>query len=158
MPRYYTRACNFYYGNISKALVKNKKTLPLGGNNHISFDKVEIISRKTKKKLSINRLNSLSKSLKKQITFDLKIITSKKKNFANLNFSKLPNIIGVLNLTPDSFSDGGKFNKKEKGVKQAIQMFESGANMIDVGGESTKPGSKGISEKTEWNRINEVLN
>jgi len=157
MQRYYTKVCNFYYGNKSKDLVKKKKTLPLNGINEISFDQIELISRKSKKKISINKLNNLPKLLKKQINLDLRKITEKKKNFSNLNFNKLPNIMGVLNLTPDSFSDGGKFNKKEKGIKQAKQMFLSGANIIDVGGESTRPGSKGVNEKVEWNRINEIL-
>jgi len=123
----------------------------------ISFDHLEIISRKSKKKISIKELNSLPKLLKKQIITDLKKITSKKKNFANLDFSKIPNIIGILNLTPDSFSDGGKFNNKNKGIKQARLMFSSGANLIDVGGESTRPGSKGVNVKEEWNRINKIL-
>ena len=48
MNRYYTRACNFYYGSNSKTLVKKKKALPLNGNSDISFDKLEIISRKSK--------------------------------------------------------------------------------------------------------------
>ena len=65
--------------------------------------------------------------------------------------------MGILNLTPDSFSDGGKFNKKDKGIKRAVQMFLSGANIIDVGGESTRPGSKGVNKKVEWNRINKIL-
>ena len=81
MSRYYTRACNFYFGNISKNLVKEKKTLPLNGNNRISFDKIELISRKSKKKFSIKKINNLPNLLKKQITFDLKKITSKKKKF-----------------------------------------------------------------------------
>ena len=67
MERYYTRACNFYYGNLSKILVKKKKTIPLNGNNEISFDQIELISRKSKKKISINKLNTLPKLLKKQI-------------------------------------------------------------------------------------------
>ena len=61
MPRYYTRACNFYYGSISKILVKKKKTMPLSGNNEISFDHIELISRKSKRKISINELSNLSK-------------------------------------------------------------------------------------------------
>ena len=65
--------------------------------------------------------------------------------------------MGVLNLTPDSFSDGGKFNSKNKGAKHAIQMFKAGANIIDVGGESTRPGSKAINVKLEWNRIRKIL-
>ena len=60
-------------------------------------------------------------------------------------------------MTPDSFSDGGKFNTQNKGIKQAIKMFSSGANIIDVGGESTRPGSKAVNVKLEWNRINKIL-
>ncbi len=157
MLRYYTRVCNFYYGNLSKNLVKKKKSLPLNGNDKISFDQLEIISRKSRKKISINKLNTLPKLLKKKIIHDIKKITSKKKNFSNLDFSKSPNIMGVLNLTPDSFSDGGKFNSNDKAIKQAKLMYESGANIIDVGGESTRPGSKGVNEKVEWNRINKLL-
>ena len=157
MSRYYTRVCNFYYGNISKELIKKKKSLPLNANNLISFDQVELISRKLKKRVSIHNLSNLPKLQKKQIIKDLKNITSKKKNFAKFNFLKTPNIMGVLNITPDSFSDGGKFNNKKKGIKQAIKMYTAGADIIDIGGESTRPGSKGINVKVEWNRINKVL-
>ena len=89
MKRYYTRACNFYYGNESKILVRKKKSLPLNGNKDISFDFIEIISRKSKKKISIKNLNKLHKSLKKQIILDLKIITSKKKKFCKFKLSKV---------------------------------------------------------------------
>ena len=157
MARYYTKACNFYYGKISKSLVKNKKSLPLNGNKEISFDQIELISRNSKKKIKINKLRNLPKILKKQITQDIKNITSKKKNFANFNFKKIPNIMGVLNLTPDSFSDGGKFNTKNRGVKHAFEMTKSGANIIDIGGESTRPGSKAVNVTLEWNRINKIL-
>ena len=66
--------------------------------------------------------------------------------------------MGILNLTPDSFSDGGKFVKNNKGTKHAIEMIRSGANIIDVGGESTRPGSKAVNVKIEWNRIYKILN
>ncbi len=157
MDRYYTRVCNFYYGKKSKLLVKKKKTLPLSGNKEISFDHIEIISRKLKKRIPINRLNILPRLLKKKISLDLKNIVSKKKNFANLNFQKIPNIMGVLNITPDSFSDGGKFNIKNKGLSHAVEMFKSGANLIDVGGESTRPGSQAVKVKVEWKRIERTL-
>ena len=157
MRRYYTRACNFYYGNESKLLVNKKKSIPLNGNKNISFDQIEIISRVSKRKISIKDINSLAKSLKKQIKLDLKKIKSKHKNFSNLNFLKLPNIMGVLNITPDSFSDGGKFNKYNKGLKHALEMFSLGANIIDIGGESTRPGSKAISSKIEWQRIEKII-
>ena len=114
MRRYYTRVCNFYYGKESKLLVSKKKSISLNSNQEISFDHFEIISRQSKKKICIKKINSLPKLLKKQVIFDLKNIRSKKKNFANLDFKKIPNVMGVLNLTPDSFSDGGKFNSKKK--------------------------------------------
>ena len=149
--------CNFYYGKKSKQLVIKKKTIPLSGNKEISFDHLEIITRKSKKKISIKKINSLPNFLRNQISLDLKNINSKKKNFVNLNFKKIPNIMGVLNLTPDSFSDGGKFNSKKKGINRAIEMFQLGANIIDVGGESTRPGSKSINKKLEWIRVEKTI-
>ena len=157
MLRYYTRVCNFYYGNHSKKLVSQKKAIPLNGIKEISFDQIEIITRNSKKKIFINQIKYLSKLIGKKINFDLKKIKSKKKNFSNLDFKKIPNILGVLNLTPDSFSDGGKFNSKKKGINHAIHLLNSGANLIDVGGESTRPGSKMIRENLEWQRINKIL-
>ena len=157
MRRYYTRVCNFYYGKESKLLVSKKKTIPLNNNKEISFANLEIISRRSKKKISIKEIDNLPKLLRKQIDLDLKNIQSKKKNFANLNFQKIPNIMGVLNLTPDSFSDGGKFNSKKKGTDHAFKMFQSGANIIDVGGESTRPGSNAINIKLEWSRIEKTI-
>jgi len=157
MSRYYTRVCNFYYGAYSKYLVNKKKTIPLNQIKEISFDQIEIFTRRSKKKISVNHIKDLPKILKKKINFDLNKIKSKKKNFSNLNFKKNPNILGVLNLTPDSFSDGGKFNKMKKGIDHAISLKDYGASLIDIGGESTRPGSKAISEILEWNRINKIL-
>ncbi len=157
MPRYYTRACNFYYGHQSKILVKKKKSLPLHNIKEISFDQIEIISRNSKKKIFINQLKKLPIHLQKKINYDLKKITSTKKSFCNFKFNSIPNVLGILNLTPDSFSDGGKFNKKDKGIKRAINLYNSGASVIDIGGESTRPGSKTISENLEWSRIHKIL-
>ena len=88
MKRYYTRVCNFYYGNESKLLLSKKKTLSLNGSIEISFDHIEIISRQSKKKISIQKINSLPKLLKKQVILDLKNITSKKKKIFKFKFSK----------------------------------------------------------------------
>tara|TARA_B100000900_G_scaffold371179_1_gene350253 strand:- start:19 stop:1071 length:1053 start_codon:yes stop_codon:yes gene_type:complete len=157
MSRYYTRVCNFYYGKVSKNLVKKKKSFPLHQIKEISFDQIEIITRKSKKKIPIKKIKDLSKSLRNKINFDLKKIKSRKKNFSNLNFKKIPNILGVLNLTPDSFSDGGKFNSKKNAIKHISYLINCGANLIDIGGESTRPGSKEIKENLEWSRISKVL-
>ena len=157
MKKYYTRVCNFYYGNKSVKLIKQKKTLPLNGNKQISFDQIEIISRNSKKLIKIKDIKNLSSFLKKKINYDLNILTKKNKNFSNLNFNKIPNLMAVLNLTPDSFSDGGKFNKKDNGINHAKNLFKLGADIIDIGGESTRPGSKSVSRKKEWNRIKTTL-
>jgi dihydropteroate synthase len=149
--------CNFYYGNTSKKLIKQKKTLPLNGNPKISFDHIEILSRNSKKKIHIKDIKKLSKFFKVKIKNDLKKIIKKKKNFSNFNFKHIPNIMGVLNLTPDSFSDGGKFKKKNLGYKHAVYLFKLGANIVDVGGESTRPGSREIKIKIEWNRIKSII-
>ena len=157
MKKYYTRACNFTYGKLSIKLVNGKKNLPLKGNKEISFDEIEIISRNSKKIINIEDIKNLPKLLKIKVKKDLNIIIKKNKNFANLNFKKLPNLMGVLNLTPDSFSDGGRFNKKSKGITHAINLFKFGSNIIDVGGESTRPGSKTVSDYKEWKRIESTI-
>ena len=157
MSRYYTRVCNFYYGNHSKKLVNKNKSIPFNGIKEISFDQIEILTRNSKRKIFVNQIKYLPKILRVKINLDLRKIKSKKRNFSNLNFKKIPNILGVLNLTPDSFSDGGKFNSKKKGINHAIHLVNSGANLIDVGGESTRPGSKMIRENLEWQRINKIL-
>ena len=161
MKKYYTRACNFYYGRNARLLIKKKLALPLCGNKDIAFDKVEIFTRKNKKVLSkvinIKKLNSLSFLSKEKVKKDLKKITLKRKNFLkNIDFSQSL-IMGILNLTPDSFSDGGKFNKKNSSKKHINNMIKSGAKIIDVGGESTRPGSKTTPIKTEWKRIEHVI-
>ena len=157
MKKYYTRVCNFYYGKTSIKLVKQKKTLPLNGNKEISFDQIEILSRDSKKLVDIKDIKKLSMFLRNKINNDLKVIIKSNKNFSCLNFKKIPNIMGILNLTPDSFSDGGKFNKKNKGLDHAKNLFKSGADIVDVGGESTRPGSKAVSTKEEWGRIEKII-
>ena len=161
MRKYYTRPCNFYHGRAASSLIKSKKAFPLNGKKDIAFDKIEIFTREKKsisnKIIHIKDIKKLKKNIKYIVSKDLKKIISKRKNFLkNINFSE-PNIMGILNLTPDSFSDGGKFNKKNKSFKHINNMIQSGANIIDVGGESTRPGSKTIDPNIEWKRIEYVL-
>ena len=134
MKKYYTRACNFTYGKSSIELVRKKKNLPLNGNKKISFGQIEILTRNSIEIIDLKDIKKLPKSLKEKINKDLKIIVKKNKNFSSLNFNKIPNIMGILNLTPDSFSDGGKFNNKKTGINHAKNLFKSGADIVDVGG------------------------
>ena len=66
-------------------------------------------------------------------------------------------VMGIVNVTPDSFSDGGKFNTPEEAIRRARNIAEEGADIIDIGGESTRPGATPISWEEEWARIEPVI-
>lgn len=74
-----------------------------------------------------------------------------------LELGKVTKIMGILNITPDSFSDGGQYNHVEQAVLRAKEMVEAGADLIDVGGESTRPGYQQISSEEELERIIPVI-
>ena len=104
----------------------------------------------------LNELKSLKKDIKSTVNSDLKKITSMRKNLCGIDFNK-PQIMGVLNITPDSFSDGGLFMKKSKALDHVSLMINSGASIIDIGGESTRPGSKTINASNEWSRLKVII-
>lgn len=66
-------------------------------------------------------------------------------------------LMGILNVTPDSFSDGGRYADKDRAVERALQMAAEGADIIDVGGESSRPGSLPVDVETELNRVLPVI-
>ncbi len=157
MKKYYTRACNFFYGSESKKLIKKRLSLPLCGEKNISFNQVEIFTKENKKIASkiidIKNINKLPDNIKKKILKDLKKITAKRYFLSK----KSHTIMGVLNMTPDSFSDGGKFNSFKTAFQRIEEMKKAGADVIDIGGESTRPGSKIISQKDELRRVRKVV-
>lgn len=65
--------------------------------------------------------------------------------------------VGILNLTPDSFSDGGRFQSLDAALRQARKLVQSGAGMLDLGAESTRPGAAGVSPDEEWRRLEPVV-
>ena len=69
----------------------------------------------------------------------------------------VPSVMGILNVTPDSFSDGGRYNNLDQALLQAESMAADGAAIIDVGGESTRPGSSGVSQQEELDRVIPVI-
>jgi len=71
--------------------------------------------------------------------------------------SERPHVMGILNVTPDSFSDGGRHAVVETALAHARQMILDGADILDVGGESTRPGSKPVSLDLEWSRLEPIL-
>jgi len=157
MKKYYTRACNFFYGSTSRKLVKKKLTLPLCGDNSISFNQVEIFIRKKKKVeskiVSIKKIKKFPLIIRKKISKDIKKITAKREFIGK----KKHILMGVLNMTPDSFSDGGRFNSFNKATQRINEMLRSGADIIDIGGESTRPGSSIISQTKELQRVKQIL-
>lgn len=70
---------------------------------------------------------------------------------------KHPVVMGILNVTPDSFSDGGDFASPEAAIRYAHELALDGADIIDVGGESTRPGSRPVSADEQWRRIGDVV-
>ncbi len=76
---------------------------------------------------------------------------------SSLLISTKPLFMGILNVTPDSFSDGGKYLNLENAINHAEELIKSGADIIDVGGESTKPGAELVSEEEELKRIIPVI-
>lgn len=106
-----------------------------------------------KLKQHVFSLPEIGKSIESTISkFEAPLQTLKIKNKI-LDFKKRTYIMGILNVTPDSFSDGGKFFDTKLGINKALQMIKEGADIIDIGGESTKPGSLPISETLELKRV-----
>ncbi|MDA0833636.1 MAG: dihydropteroate synthase [Planctomycetota bacterium] len=79
--------------------------------------------------------------------------------FANIEFhpGELPLIMGIVNVTPDSFSDGGQFFETELAVQHALSLVEQGAQIIDIGGESTRPGAESVTVEDEIHRVIPVI-
>jgi dihydropteroate synthase len=66
-------------------------------------------------------------------------------------------VMGILNVTPDSFSDGGRYFDPETALRRGLEMVDQGADLVDIGGESTRPGSEPVSAEEEWRRIRPVI-
>ena len=120
MDKYYTKPCNFYFGKQSEKKVKNKESLPIGGNRSISFDTIEIVSRKNKKLINIKKISKLSKrqlsscGLSRQKIEYIKIITKK----------FIDKSISVQKLKKLSDEDAIKYLTTIKGVgKWTAEMF-----------------------------------
>ena len=161
MRKYYTRPCNFYYGIQARNILKKRGALPLAGNKNIAFDKVEVFERVKKGKVktqlyTLSEIKNLNKNKKLVVTNDLKKATSRRKKILKLDLNS-PKIMGILNVTPDSFSDGGLYFNDSKAHQQASLMISGGASIIDIGGESTRPGSQTVNETKEWKRVEKVI-
>jgi len=102
-------------------------------------------------------LHALGHSLKETLKNISKTHYSIRCRKQTFTLGKRTLLMGVLNVTPDSFSDGGLFFDKEKAIAQGLRMVEEGADMIDIGGESTRPGSKPLGLEEELRRVIPVI-
>ena len=138
---------------------KNKDSLCLGSSK-LYFDKIELITRNGKdissKYLHLKEITGLPRDISKTIKIQLKKITKTRKKIKNINFNR-PSIMGILNVTPDSFSDGGKFLSIDNAYAQYQKLKKEGADIVDIGGESTRPGSKTVPTQKEIQRIMPVI-
>jgi len=155
------------------ANIIKQEILSLGGDAAVARGSVscsvpcsDVLIMGTEKQLSL-----LAKKIEKQ-PFGLNIISrdiqAKIKNLSQreyilktsrrkIKLGERTLMMGVLNVTPDSFSDGGLFYRKNQAIEQALRMVDEGADIIDIGGESTRPGSKAISSGVEAKRVVPVI-
>lgn len=146
MTRTYYRPLGLCYGSDAEQLIAQRRAGRLGGSAAAGFALVECIIRDG---ASIDR-----KIIPYTDGFDA--IEQPRGNFAGMTLDG-PKIMGIVNVTPDSFSDGGQHGTSEAGASHGLALAEEGAHILDVGGESTRPGSDAVSGDQELSRIVPVV-
>ena len=136
-----------YYRPIITKLHKGTATTHKLADGWAFFDNVEVIQRNGK--CSIVKAEKIPKKV-------LHNLTIKRPDLLKLSFSN-PHVMGILNVTPDSFSDGGRFNKLDAAFEEFLKMMKHGAAVIDIGGESTRPGAEPVTVNEEISRILPVI-
>ena len=171
-PKALSRAVKIDSVDARGASILKQDMLSFGGDAALPMD-VYTLKRKEVSVILIGHLKQYKRLLKKLKIqpYGLKNVAAEVetalKNFESapvlkgdsfkFNFSKRTYLMGVLNVTPDSFSDGGQFDTVEAAVEQALSLQKQGADIIDIGGESTRPGSRRLSAAEEIERVLPVL-
>ncbi len=146
MTRTYYRPLGLCYGSDAERLIASHRAGRLGGHSAIGYTLVELIRRD-------------GKSIDRDIipyTNALQAIETPRGGFAGLAMD-VPAIMGIVNVTPDSFSDGGQHSTSEAGVSHGLALAADGADILDVGGESTRPGSDAVAVEEELSRVIPVV-
>ena len=104
---------------------------------------------------SYSQLLKVAEKLKSQ-PFKLAILAKEIEDFLKPSLRKTK-IVGILNVTPDSFSDGGLYNEPQTAIKKLVELFEDGADMVDIGAESTRPNSVAVNSEEQIKRLKPVL-
>jgi len=138
---------NYYRPIVSNMFSANEGAFRLSGG-WAFFDKVEVINRNEKSKIICA----------KEIPHEaLEELTGKRPNLLDFSFSS-PHVMGILNITPDSFSDGGLFVDTDVALNEVHKMINCGVSILDIGGESTRPGAEILGAAEEIERILPVIN
>jgi dihydropteroate synthase len=148
----YLRPIGFLYGDTATKAVAEGAGLPLAGSA-IAFTAAELVEGTKPRRLLAQEL---ARSHDPDLVRMLKRVTVPRPPFAGLTFTR-PLIMGIVNVTPDSFSDGGLYDTTEGAIVHAAELASAGADIVDVGGESTRPGSDAVEEGEELSRVFPVL-
>jgi len=151
MMKTYQRPVALIYGPDAQAQIASGTAAPLAGLPHIAFTQAEWIERDGK---TITRRFVSLHEAKSHPSFAA--LTTPRPNFGPLPLTRT-HVMGILNVTPDSFSDGGVHYQTETAIAQARQMAADGATILDIGGESTRPGAADVSIDEERARIMPVI-
>ena len=152
----YARPIGLLYGAAATAAIADGVALPLAGGA-IAFTLAELIEGVPgRTKTGRFTAHALAGSTDPDLAALLARITAKRDPFAGLDFDR-PILMGIVNVTPDSFSDGGLFDSKEAAIAHAAELATAGAGIVDIGGESTRPGSDSVEAAAEAARVIPVL-
>jgi len=152
----YLRPIGFLHGDTAADAVTGGAALTLAGGP-AAFTAAELIEgtpESSERRLLTAR--ELAGSHDAELARVLQRITAPRPPFAGLSPTR-PLIMGIVNLTPDSFSDGGLYDTTEGAIVHAAELASAGADIVDVGGESTRPGSDAVEEGEELSRVLPVL-
>ena len=154
--KFYVRPVGLLYGATAEAAVAGGLALPLAGGP-IAFTAAELIEGEPgNTRMRLFAAPALASSGEADLAARLARITAKRPAFAGIALDR-PVLMGIVNVTPDSFSDGGLFDTKEAAIVHAAELAVAGAGIIDVGGESTRPGSDAVDQQSELDRVVPVI-
>ena len=156
MTKLYVRPVGITYGAAANAAVAAGAALPLAGGP-CAFALAELIEGMPgKTKTKIFAAQALAASGEPGLKSLLERITAKRSPFAGLPLDR-PVLMGIVNVTPDSFSDGGLYDSAEAAIAHAAELAGAGAAIVDIGGESTRPGSDAVEAREEAARVIPVI-
>jgi dihydropteroate synthase len=145
----YLRPLGLLYGPDARRAVGQGEAGALGGSRFIAFTHIEVITRRSG--TIDRRVTAYSRS-----AGECEAITRPRTTFAGLDLAT-PRLMGIVNVTPDSFSDGGEHEDAAVAIAHGNAIAGEGADILDIGGESTRPGSDPVSEQEECRRILPVI-